>query len=297
MRGLTSAVAGRWDCAVDPRPLAVARIGVGLAAFLIFIESYGRLSSVADGDLPLPAVGFLPAVTSGGAVVFLVTGLVAATALATGVGVRLAAPAVTALGWFGFVWEQQTYSNHMMLTAWLALWLALTPCDAAWSVASRLGRRRVVRWGDQFLLMTQVSVCYLFAALVKISPRFLSGEALRDFVELDVDLPDRLWLVMSVLTVATELGLAVGLWLRRAKWVVAPAGLMLHLSIPVAMPSQALPLLAFSALCLTQYPLFLAAPPDRPVRQGSASQSLGGSSSSQDEDSFTTRQPASSRRA
>lgn len=253
---------------VDPRPLALARIGVGLSTLLNVVDHLYTLRATTQGDVAMPLWDWLPAVTSVGIAVYAMVALSAGTALVLGVAPRPAAAAVTASTWFVFAWEQQTYSNHMMLTAWLALWLVLAPSEAAWSLRSRREGRGVVRLGDQVLLMTQLSVCYFFAAVGKLNGSFLSGDLLQSFVDLDV--PAWVWPAAAVGTVLTELGLVVGLWVPRVRWLVAGAGVGLHLSIPLAMPGNAWSLLAFSLQCLSLYPLFLLArtvPEETPAAQ------------------------------
>ena len=241
---------------VDPRPLAVARIGVGLSALLNVVDQVYTLRATTQGDVALPVSDWLPAVTGAGIAVYAMVALTAAIGLVVGVASRAAAGTLVLSTWFVFAWEQQTYSNHMMLTAWLALWLVLAPSDAAWSLRARVEGRGVVRFGDQVLLMSQLSVCYFFAALVKLNPGFLSGDLLSEFVSLD--LPSWLWSAAALGAVVTEMGLVVGLWFRRTRWLAAAAGLGLHLSIPLAMPGNAWSLLAFSLQCLALYPLFLS---------------------------------------
>ncbi len=247
MRALTTGV--------DPRPLALARIGVGLSALLNVVDHLYTLRATTQGDVALPAAAWLPSVTSAGIAVYAVVALSGAVALVLGVAARAAAATVVACTWFVFAWEQQTYSNHMMLTAWLALWLVLAPSDAAWSVRSRREGRGTVVLGDQVLLMSQLSVCYFFAALVKLNGGFLSGDLLRDWVHLD--LPSWVWSAAALGTILVEMSLVVGLWFSRTRWPVAAAGVGLHLSIPLAMPGNAFNLLAFSLQCLSLYPLFL----------------------------------------
>lgn len=254
----------RWDLPVDPRPLAVARIGVGIAALLTFTEHYFRLSTIADGDLAMPGVDGLPAVRAITVTVYSLVTLFASVALILGAGARYAAGTVTACAWFGFLWEQQTYSNHMMFIAWLALWLAVVPSDAAWSLPSRTDGRGTVCWGDQLLVMSQLSVCYLFAGLAKLNPGFLSGDALQGFVSIDIHLPGPVWTALAVSAVATEIGVSVALWLPRTRWLAGLAGLLLHLSIMIAMWSDAWALAAFGLACLSQYPMFLS--PRPPLR-------------------------------
>lgn len=241
---------------VDPRPLALARIGV--ATVLNAVEG-GLQAAGHDAGRCGAAAGEL-AVTGVGIAAYAVVVLSAGLALVLGVATRAAAAVVAFSTWFLFAWEQQTYSNHLMLTAWLALWLVFTPSDAAWAWSRRASRdgRGVVTLGDQVLLMCQLCACYFFAALVKLNAGFLSGDHLRAFVNLE--LPSWLWVSAAVGTVVTELGLVVGLWFRRTRRIAALAGVVLHLSIPLAMPGNLGALSAFSLQCLSLYPLFLLRP-------------------------------------
>lgn len=260
MRGPVSLLTRRWDLPVDPRPLAVSRIGVGVAALMTFVEQYFRLTSIADGELAMPGVTGLPPVTVLTASVFGLVGVVASVALALGCAARPAAASVTACAWLGFAWEQQTYSNHLMFIAWLALWLAVAPCDACWSLPARRRGRRSVTWGDQVLLMCQLSVCYAFAGLVKLNPGFLSGDALRTYAGGHVDLPGPVWTLAAVGAVLTELGVAVALWSAATRWAAVSSGLVLHAAIIATMSYDAYALVAFAVACLAQYPLFLNRP-------------------------------------
>jgi hypothetical protein len=246
---------------VDPRPLALARIGVGVTTLLNFVNTYGSLLHVADGKIAMPLWSGLPEVTETSAAVLTGVAVLACVAVILGLGTRPAAAVIAVATWLAFGWEQQTYSNHMMLGAWLALWLVFSRADAVWSLRSRIEGQHAVELADQVLLMTQLSVCYLFAALVKLNAGFLSGDELRTFVGLD--LPEAAYPVLAVGAVVTELSLAVGLWLARVRWVVAVAGLGLHVSIPLAM-SGVYELTSFSLLCLSLYPMFLALPHPAP---------------------------------
>ena len=105
--------------------------------------------------------------------------------------------------------------------------------------------------------MTQLSACYLFAALAKLNPDFLSGEVLRQF--LTVSLSTEATRVLAAMTVAAEFFLAFGLWLTATRWLAAAVGIGLHLTIPVMM-SDRFGLVCFSLTCLSLYPMFLWRP-------------------------------------
>lgn len=200
-----------------------------------------------------PLWAWIPPLTPLRAFAWLTLAVLAAVAVMVGLFPRPAALTVSLATWFAFVWEQQTYSNHFMLTGWLMLWLAFSRSDTAWSLTPRPARS-AVRLEHQFLLMTQLSVCYFFAAVVKVNERFLSGAYLGDL--LTWPLAPGLLQLMAVGTILVELGLATALWHRRLMVPTAWLGLGLHVLIPLGMQPR-LPLVAFSLTCLSLYPMFL----------------------------------------
>jgi hypothetical protein len=257
------------DRVVDPRPVAVARITIGVCAWVNLLQAWVVLSRAAGPRLALPLWDPLPAVTQGRATGVVLLGLVAATLVVIGVGTRAAALLLAAVVLGLFAWEQQTYSSHLMLTGWLALWLSRSRSDAAWSWRALHGDRSEVRVHHQLPLMTQLSVCYLFAAVAKLNPGFLSGDELRRMAALPG--PDELYPVAAVATVAVEVSLAFLLWVPRVRLLAMAAGLALHVSIPLTMAGNRISLVVFSASCLSLYPLFLGAD----AREPSARQAEG----------------------
>lgn len=277
----------RLSDVVDPRPLAFARIGVGVVALLDIVEIRVTLHRVGTTGVPRPQWSWLPPLSEAGEVGWLSLVVLAAVALVLGVMHRVAG-VVLALGLFAmFAWEQQTYSNHAMLCGWLALWLACSRADAVWSWPRAAGPAPTVRFGDQVLLMTQLSVCYLATALIKVDPGFLSGEVLATYLRVPV--PGGLLPVLAVGAVTIELFVWWGLWWARTRRAAAVLGVLLHLSIPVMLHNPA-PLVLFSALCLVLYPLFFAGA-GAPVPQRGAASSR--SSSTNPSEERTTRQEGS----
>lgn len=241
---------------IDARPLAVARIGVGVALLLLSVETHDILSQVAQGSaVAMPWLAGLPHWSP-----LLVAAYVGASALcAVGVlvGYRLpwTATASAVLSGVLMVWEQQTYSAHRTLFVLLCVYLAFSRADAAWAVRGR--RAESVPFWPVLLMLSQVSVCYLFGALSKLNPTFLSGAVLEQ--SLWLPLPQTLLAVLPLLVVVCEVFIALGLWLPRLRLLAALTGLGLHVSI-VATMEQPMPLMAFAAACLGTYPLFLLRP-------------------------------------
>lgn len=242
------------DRVVDPRPVALARIVVGACAAVNLLQVWAVLGAAAGPKLNLPLFAWLPEVTEARAGVVVIVGLLAAVLLTLGLLSRASGVVLALVIGAVFMWEQQTYSSHLMLSGWLALWLAFARPDAAWSLRSRERGRRTVLLRNQLPLMTQLSVCYLFAAIAKLNAGFLSGDELRGMS--NVHVPDALFLVAAIGTVVVELSLASMLWSPRARPWVMCAGVAMHLSIPLTMSNNWLSLSLFSLTCLALYPLF-----------------------------------------
>lgn len=224
---------------IGPRLAAdVARVGLGLSALLGLVGALGTLLAVSENQVQRPLWASLPEVTASTAVAIPLLFVPAAVALTIGAWPRVAATFLALLFGSLFVWEQQTYSNHLYLCLLLCLWFAISPR------------------AEPRLLMSQLSVCYAFAGLAKVNGEFLSGDVLRGVVALP--LPSGWWTPLAVATIATELTLAVGLWIPRARVAAAFLGIIFHVSIPLVMSGDRYGLASFSLTCLCLYPLFLS---------------------------------------
>lgn len=253
----------RLDDVVDGRPLALARIGVGLSGLLNCAESWVVFVRAEErGALAVRTWDWLPVASPTVAAAMATVGAVAAIFVLAGLGSRIAGVLLAATLATMMLLEQQTYSNHVALSMWCALWLAFSHADARWSLRSRLEGPRDVRVADQLLLMTQVSIVYAFTGLLKINPEFLSGRVIQENSHLAIS--DPLAQLMAVAAVTTEVGLCIGLWIPRLRWIAALAGVGLHASIPIVM-YQPLPLVSFSISVVFLYPLFFARRVEHPL--------------------------------
>lgn len=241
----------------DPRPIALVRIALGVALLINAVETSVLLSHLADGRLPVPVVEWLPAPTHALVSLYLAVAVLGAVAMVAGFMTSQAAVLSTLLSIWVFLWDQQTYSNHRVLVTLLVAYLVFARSDSTWAVSASRRRGQPVPWWPQLLMMTQLSVCYGFAALSKLNPVFLDGSL---GGQLHWALPHAVLQVMAVATVALELTLAIGLWVRKLRTFVALAGASFHASIVVGMVSQTLPLVAFSLACVPAYWLFLTRP-------------------------------------
>ncbi len=238
--------------------LAAARIMIGVGAMIVAVETYAKLGLGADGQLTRPAIQGLPSLTTPSVFAFFIVATAAATLLTVGVLSRTAAGVTAFLQAAVLVWEQQIYSSHRLLLMLLCALLALSDCAAVWSIRARLrGRRELVPYWPQLLMMSQVSACYLFAGISKVNGVFLDGDVLREQVWWP--LPDGALLLMAYATVVTEIILAITLWSRRLRLPAVLMGCGLHLSICLMLREPAA-LVAFALVAMSTYPMFLRRP-------------------------------------
>ncbi|HTE50220.1 MAG TPA: HTTM domain-containing protein [Kofleriaceae bacterium] len=244
------------DREASTRSAALLRIGLALVIVVRFGEQLTFRGDVDPVRLALVAGFWL-------------------TTLAMLVGWRsqLASAATAAVimisAWrFGEVGGQSGWTHHhvyLMLTA--VLCVALTPCGRSYSLdrwravvaAERAGQppppERGLVWA-QWLIAVQLTAVYFWGAVDKLNPGWLRGdkfEAQLLSYLFDSDPPAMpgwraMLVVVSVGTVAVELALAVGLWFRRARRWLIPAGIALHVFIYLT-----LPVTVFSALSVLLY--------------------------------------------
>jgi hypothetical protein len=247
----------------DPRPVAIARIGVGLATILNSLEAYEILGAIARGKLAAPLFPSTPAPTLPWLTVLATFAIGAAVAVTIGWKTEQAAIVSVMLGAAVFLWDQQTYSSHRLLATLLMAYLVFGKAGTAWSVRPIPGRPSIP-WWPQLLMMSQLSVCYLFSALGKMNLAFISGAPLSGWVW--IELPWQFYTLAALTTVIVELFIAVGLWFQATRWLAVAIGVGLHLSIVVLMNHETLALVAFALACVSLYPLFLFRPRLRELR-------------------------------
>ena len=139
----------------------------------------------------------------------------------------------------------EMYNQHMYLIGSIAVVLALRAAEAT-------------------LLKAQLSIVYGFGVLAKLNEAFLSGTEVytsaiaRPFWMTFIDYEPSATIVMaaSVAALCTEGGLAIALWLPRARWVAAPVGVAFHTVMLVLMtagPISFVRLLVFGFLLVALY--------------------------------------------
>ena len=256
--------------AVEARHVAIGRVVFGVAALVKLFELAPRMLQMAEpGAYRYPWwQGWSPGTNFPWAWIL---GWALLAALFT-LGWRVPWTGVGLATVMGLVMstDQQLYSNHLYLMVLLALLLTWADSGATWSAdARRVGPRDVVSGLPVLLLKLQLTAVYLFAALAKINPSFLSGEVLASHQGgALVQLPGSL-IVPSILgpvavaAVVTEAFLALAPW-TRIRGAVPFVAVVFHVGI-VLFVTGWLPLLVFTLAMGTMLVLFWAEPRARPA--------------------------------
>lgn len=242
---------------INPRPVAVARIGLGVATILMSVEAFEILATIANGRLAAPVFAGVPGPAVPVLIAVLVLQILAGAATALGWKTEVAASVSVLLSIAVLLADQQTYSSHRLLVTLLLSYLVFARAGTAWSVRPSAGLPPVPFW-PQLLMMSQLSVVYFFSAINKVNPDFASGKPLATWVWLE--LPWQMYTLASVMTIAVELIIAIGLWFPASRRLAVALGLGLHLSIVILMNHDTLALVAFAIACMSLYPLFLTRP-------------------------------------
>jgi uncharacterized membrane protein YphA (DoxX/SURF4 family) len=234
---------------IDPRPLALARILVGLAIIVKFLSAapefghfHGRGNYVA---IPYPVQ--VPVVEGSTAILLVILlwgfGVIFFT---LGLWTRPAGVVLTVSMLYALLSDQQMYGNHFYLLITLTALLTFANSGArfsldAWNSNGADSPATVPAWPVP-LLKLQLTSVYLFAGLSKINADFFAGHAFATHWRVDVL---EQWTGISSLeavatmTVVVEIFLALGFWLPRVRWVALACGVGFH-AVIVATLGQAI---------------------------------------------------------
>jgi nicotinamide riboside transporter PnuC len=149
---------------------------------------------------------------------------------ALGVATRVAVPVAAAVyAWLYFGSQLDAYQHHYLVALLLVIasfvpWQRPADAEPATPVRS---------WALRLLLM-QLAIMYVWAAISKLDPAWFDGRtlggqltgSLRKLVEKTVGFK-----VTSIAVIAVELTLAATIWLRRTWFIAAPLGILFHLGI------------------------------------------------------------------
>ncbi len=237
------------------RPLAIARILVGCAALLQIPGLRSQLASLlVPGTFRAP-YAISPSMGAAGIPVVICLLTVLAAAVIVGWHTRIALAGLAATMGFVLAVDQQLYRNDLYLLALECCLLGLAGSGAALSLDARRrgGQDYVERW-PVLLLKIQLSVIYASTAVAKINPYFLSGEVLQAALRFE-EIPQKVAMALSVVSIASECFLAVALWFRVTRRTAMLLGFLLHSSF-VLLLAWGPQLVAFELEMLGLYVLF-----------------------------------------
>lgn len=247
----------------DPRPVALARIGVGIAVLLKALMLAPVLFRIGDPSrLRLPFAPWLPLLPESAVLPLLGAWVVTGAAFLVGWHTRLAGSALSVVLLVALLGDQQLYSNHLYLLLTLVLLLTIARSGAAYSLDARrdAGRVTIPRW-PVTLLKVQLTLVYGFAALAKLDVPYLSGAVLNAHMGRGALLPIpealRIAEVMAPLawlSILVEGFLALAFWSRRRRKVACVVGVLFHVSV-ILIIAPASELLVFALVMFSLYVL------------------------------------------
>jgi len=149
---------------------------------------------------------------------------------AFGIATRVVLPIATVTyAWLYFGSQLDSYQHHYLVSIVLAL-----ACFVPWRRPTDVAPDTPVRSWALRLILVELGIMYLWAAISKLDPVWLDGTTLsaqitggmRSMIASTVGFH-----VAAILVVIVELALAVAVWIRPAWRVAAPLGIVFHLGI------------------------------------------------------------------
>ena len=195
--------------------------------------------------------------------------LLAAFGIMIGWRARICALIFAAVFTYVELLDKTTYLNHYYFVSLASFLLALTPCDAAWSVSARLrgASAQVPAW-SYGILRIQLAVVYCYAGFAKLNGDWLgAGMPLDIWLDAHSDAPlvgtlmGTHWFAMVMSWLGAGFDLTVPLFLswRRTRPYAYAAAVGFHVSVWLLFPIG-----VFSWVMLSAITIF--APPDWPRR-------------------------------
>ena len=250
------------ESVTDARPLAVARLIIGGAAFLRGLVSYHLFDLVlTPGVVPARALDWIPEMTRGAMPWYTGVWLFVSAAFALGYRTRLNGSILVALIAYHLAADLNFFWSHVYFLGCLILLLTAANAGADlsfdWS-ASGGGRKTVPRWGV-VLLKLHVSIVYFVAALAKLNPEFLSGAVVeRGILHPEFLKTPEALVAMAWGTIFFEAVMTFALWLKPLRLRAIGAGIFFHALIPGTLGFYG-GLVVFSASVIGTYVVFLDA--------------------------------------
>lgn len=252
-------------------PIGVARAGIGVATLLGAAEMARGLKALhTPGVLRIPRFESFPVLPQSAVALFLGVWVLAGIAFCLGWHTRTAGALLTGFQVYSLALDHQLYSNHLYLMALFTLLLTLADSGASFSIDAH--RRESVPYIPAWpvaLMRVLISIVYGFAVLAKLNAFFLSGIVLRQNMKVPgmEHVPNWVFMVLALASVATEAFLAYAFWKRRLRVVAFLVGLGFHVTIVFTMwlfPD----LVTFAVIMGSAYLAFFSR--FRPVERGPA---------------------------
>ena len=251
---------------------AILRVLLGSVAVVRGLEAHRIMRPFSSADvIRIPYVTWMPEPSGPLVTLLVVVWLTAGLLFTVGYRTRLSGFALTAAMAAGLMIDQQAYSNHLYLLTVMVGLLTLSGPGGAFSIDARWGRgpTHALMW-PLVLMKVQITVVYLFAALTKLNSTYISGRVLAGQLGTGlVPFPDgwrvpRVLMWFAVASVVVEIVIAFYLWHPQRRFIGVGAGVLLHVSIVLAM-TPFIQLAVFSSLMLASYLLFIPAREPRTV--------------------------------
>ena len=149
---------------------------------------------------------------------------------ALGVATRWILPVAAAL-YAGLYFGSQldSYQHHYLV----ALFLVIASC-VPWQRPANAEPATPIRSWAVRLLLVQLAIMYLWAAISKLDPAWVDGRTLRNQIggSLETLIESTVgFQVVSIAVIAVELALAATVWMRRSWFIAAPLGILFHAGI------------------------------------------------------------------
>ena len=213
--------------------------------------------------IKLPYFEHLPVLPAASVRVFILFWVLAAIAFVIGWKTRIAGAVLACAIAYPLMLDQQLYSNHLYLLLLIVVLLTIADSGAAISMGAGQAEPATVRGWPIWLLKVQVSIVYIFSAIAKVTPQYLSGEVLTESLKqygfFTVPMAWRVPVAMKLLAIVAilmELFVGFGLWSRRLRPVAVIAGVLFHTFIIAALDSSRLSLSIFALEMFAVYLLF-----------------------------------------
>jgi hypothetical protein len=259
----------RWrDEVGDGHALGPARAAVGVLLLAGAVRALAELGNGYFGDIfhwPMVPESWVP--SRGVYVAIVVAQLALAALVTTGRGARPALAASALAAMYVTLCDRVQFHNNRVALAYYALLLSLTPCDRAFRLGRPAAATRGPLWAAR-LAGAQVSIIYLASGGSKLlDPDWREGRVIferfvlfgHQAVNLGVPAGLVAWFTqpavgqgLAALAIATELFLAVGLWLPATRVFALFWGVWFHLTIEATSRVE-----GFTWLTLAMYAVFV----------------------------------------